>query len=1207
MMVEVENTPMLIRTETFERSEVGLPDEFFVDQDLARERFLLKKPTCFIVIGKTACGKTTLAKKIASEWKCKYINPLNLFQNYMDENAALGKFLQNQLISGKEVPGETALALLKGAIESPEAHHYGYVLDGLPTYEGLEEIMNMLKTTHLHPDYVINITIPDADLRPRLESHRFDPEEGLVYNKFYMEDPPVVPPDPVAKVPPKPLKRGPEDGEVEEAEEEGEPEDEEVGEGDENLPSHPDFPRLDKKTLERLLVRPEDAPEEIERQFTMYRTVVRQELKEYMRSFPPSNVISVDGNSSPSDMYLSVMTQLRALPVRPAVPPHQFFPPTDEEEVPEDVEYEELIQTLATKRMPTEHARWQISPWQSLCPVQLYNGILENGKAQFSVGFLGQIFLLSSYEAFEDFIRNPRPFLIAPQPVIPMRIALVGHVTAGASSVARLVSERYNASYIDLDDLLREELTAMRTAFLDKVREETETKTIQTISEQKKRELDEIKTNTYTDDATAALTNTVVNVLAENTLEQMLKATSPQDNPPEDDETEAPDSAEVPGLLEPVTKDHPEVKKAVSRALSYAEIQPLILDAELYANKITEELAKLEQANMNIPKSKRRPISWVIDGLPPNVVVWEKIVEKSAEVRQALTTKRTTLESSRKAEAEAKRRAEEAMEEDEEGQHEKEPDPILEAARAAAELEKNKPIPIDPLPTFVFQLKDGLPDYALLMHRLYLRGYGPLKDVPRLVKQDNLVPAMEPMTDSQAAPTADDTTEAPPDLPASNVTFDPMPAPGPEVDYVLNWIRQFEAEWRKTTEFLGKTTSAYGYPAMFSDLDIGGKSYDDLYKEISVAIQKPLQRPAKESSQDELDEKADTEAEAFAEGGLEDYKPPGEEEGAEEEAEEEEEEAKEEAEEGEEEEEEMQPEEDPSKGPTRQLGRTSYFCPVALKEFQIMKPGDPEVVAEYLGKAYYFGTEEDRAKFLLEPTKYVDAGIQRPIKLPPLRICLVGPTGSGRSLHGRQLATRLNLIHISFPQLLQDIMLAKLHRNVGAQYADDKPIPLRVMPDLEEAVAKALAARENPDGEEAEPEPAGNAEPEDLPEIPLNAHEQAIRSHLQDDEELPRESLDLILKKFWTTEPYMSSGIILEGFPRNGEDVTYMQESNLFPDLCIAFMAEAEDIMPRLLPPRLVKWKIKQARIEANKKIEIEWKKAKRMKLYEARKKTNPY
>uniref|UniRef100_A0A183T1L5 C2H2-type domain-containing protein n=1 Tax=Schistocephalus solidus TaxID=70667 RepID=A0A183T1L5_SCHSO len=201
------------------------------------------------------------------------------------------------------------------------------------------------------------------------------------------------------------------------------------------------------------------------------------------------------------------------------------------------------------------------------------------------------------------------------------------------------------------------------------------------------------------------------------------------------------------------------------------------------------------------------------------------------------------------------------------------------------------------------------------------------------------------------------------------------------------------------------------------------------------------------------------------------------------------------------------------------------------------------------------------------------------------------------------LATRLNLIHISFPQLLQDIMLAKLHRNVGAQYADDKPIPLRVMPDLEEAVAKALAARENPDGEEAEPEPAGNAEPEDLPEIPLNAHEQAIRSHLQDDEELPRESLDLILKKFWTTEPYMSSGIILEGFPRNGEDVTYMQESNLFPDLCIAFMAEAEDIMPRLLPPRLVKWKIKQARIEANKKIEIEWKKAKRMKLYEARKK----
>ncbi|VDN10268.1 unnamed protein product [Dibothriocephalus latus] len=451
----------------------------------------------------------------------------------MDENAPLGKFLQSQLSAGKEVPGDTTLALLKGAIESPEAHHYGYVLDGLPAYEGIDEIMKMLKSTHLPPDYVIYVTIPDADLRPRLESHRFDPDEGLVYNKFYMEDPPVVPPDPVAKAPPKLLKGGAEEGEGEDAEEEGEPEDEELGEGDENLPSHPDFPRLDKKTLERLLVRPEDTPEAIDRQFNLYRTVVKKELKEYMSSFPPTNVISVDGNSSPSDMYLNVMTQLRALPVRPAVPPHQFFPPTDEEEVPEDVEYEELIQTLATKRMPTEHARWQISPWQSLCPVQLYNGILENGKAQFSVGFLGQIFLLSSYEAYEEFIRNPRPFLIAPQPVIPVRIALVGHVTAGASSVARLVSERYNTSYIDLDELLHKELTAMRTAFLDKVREETETKTIQTISEQKKREVDEIKTNAYTDEATAAITNTVVNVLAENTLEQMLKRPSPAENPPE--------------------------------------------------------------------------------------------------------------------------------------------------------------------------------------------------------------------------------------------------------------------------------------------------------------------------------------------------------------------------------------------------------------------------------------------------------------------------------------------------------------------------------------------------------------------------------------------------------------------------------------------------------------------------------------------------
>ncbi len=47
----------------------------------------------------------------------------------------------------------------------------------------------------------------------------------------------------------------------------------------------------------------------------------------------------------------------------------------------------------------------------------------------------------------------------------------------------------------------------------------------------------------------------------------------------------------------------------------------------------------------------------------------------------------------------------------------------------------------------------------------------------------------------------------------------------------------------------------------------------------------------------------------------------------------------------------------------------------------MLKPGDPEIVASYKGLAYYFGGEAEMAKFMQNPDKYVDDGIQYPLKV----------------------------------------------------------------------------------------------------------------------------------------------------------------------------------------------------------------------------------
>lgn len=106
------------------------------------------------------------------------------------------------------------------------------------------------------------------------------------------------------------------------------------------------------------------------------------------------------------------MVQLRPLPIRPAVAPHLFFPKAaskvdaggsaaeggeaaandndeeaEEEGLPEEgTDFEEVLSSLAVRKMPTEHSRWQLSVWNRLCPVQLYNGILEYGKVAIAVG-----------------------------------------------------------------------------------------------------------------------------------------------------------------------------------------------------------------------------------------------------------------------------------------------------------------------------------------------------------------------------------------------------------------------------------------------------------------------------------------------------------------------------------------------------------------------------------------------------------------------------------------------------------------------------------------------------------------------------------------------------------------------------------------------------------------------------------------------------
>lgn len=71
---------------------------------------------------------------------------------------------------------------------------------------------------------------------------------------------------------------------------------------------------------------------------------------------------------------------------------------------------------------------------------------------------------------------------------------------------------------------------------------------------------------------------------------------------------------------------------------------------------------------------------------------------------------------------------------------------------------------------------------------------------------------------------------------------------------------------------------------------------------------------------------------------------------------------------------------DPSRNMDKRLGLTSYFCPVTLHDYGILRAGDPEVGVIHQGQVYYFVSEEARARFIQKPESVLQDA-ERPIRV----------------------------------------------------------------------------------------------------------------------------------------------------------------------------------------------------------------------------------
>ncbi|XP_035277888.1 adenylate kinase 9 isoform X1 [Anguilla anguilla] len=1075
----------------------GSPDmiplvDNLIEDEADRER-LLNKPACFMIIGKPGVGKSTLAKRLAQSWKCILIDDTELLNNHVTNQTEQGLRILQILNEGKSIPEEMVFQLILDRLQSPEVEHYGYVLSCLPSVSEehlkITEQIELLRNLKMSPDFIINIKCDDRDLIRRLSTQKQHPETGQVFQKEQW--------DPVKKDPPKRRSYGEEDGDEGEEEEMEEEEEEEVGDKD-----------FEKEMMSQLVRLPENFPDNVQQRILLYKDTVLRPVEGYMVDHDPLHVFELNGNSDPGELFVLVMSRLESMAVSRAAVPIQLLQ-SEEEELPDEMETGELLRMLSGSNMLAPGFRWRRSRWGRTCPVALKEGKIAKGKPEFSVGFLDKIYVLSSPEALQRFMLNPRPYLLPPMPRPPCRVAVVGPASAGKTTLGALIAGHYGAAVLDVEALMRPVIGQVQAAALEKVREEATAAAIEkvklklgssrraagdTVDLDEKGESGDIEsdqggTGAADDSDPAALSHSEEK--DEGVEEEQMEEVEEEMEKAEEEEEE-------------VTWQHPEVQAMVMDALTEAEKNPVLPPPNLCLQVLEKRIQEIESADAAAGEPGR---GWVLDGFPKD---WTQL--SSIQDSEVMPDTVFCL-----------------MDSDTDGKtilrrmYERHKDEVNAAVGERMEEERRR------------KLQEAQESRSESKVSAVLAGDGPtkLEAVPEeaedlLARSDN-----SDADDSEAAAVGLKVEEI--TLPAA--WEDGYPE-GPEMGAFRQQIKQFEMDWENMeTSLTGRS----------SVLEISGKTPRDLLGEAVFHMERPFKYTAWELTGVDLDEE-DEDAQAMADWDR------GEEE---------------------EEEEEQEPEEE-AVSSKRLLGDCQHFCPVVLKESSVLVPCTDEFAAKYREKAYYFSGAEAREQFLQNPELYV--AHTQPLQVPALRVFLLGVRGSGKTEQGRWLADKLGVFHVQYRERLQELIMSKTQGpiphpdDVEPPEEEEEPSPAELEALLRPAGTAPPAASEASHSGQSSPREDG------VEEVVFTAEEEMIKSYLSEGQPLPPEVMDMVLPQWWEEEPYKSTGFILEGFPQQQEEVEYLAQRCLFPDVALVVSTTLEDVLPRLLPPRLQRWRERRDR-----------------------------
>ncbi|KZC10475.1 Adenylate kinase domain-containing protein 1 [Dufourea novaeangliae] len=232
----------------------------------------------------------------------------------------------------------------------------------------------------------------------------------------------------------------------------------------------------------------------------------------------------------------------------------------------------------------------------------------------------------------------------------------------------------------------------------------------------------------------------------------------------------------------------------------------------------------------------------------------------------------------------------------------------------------------------------------------------------------------------------------------------------------------------------------------------------------------------------------------------------------------------------------------------RRLGDTDQYCPVALIKYNVFWKGKEDFSALFMNKIYLLSNDAALQEFLHSPQK-LSIPFRRPLSvIPPLRVSIIGPLGSGKSMLADAISREYGLAHIDYFKFFsvfvreRGIRPSILHR---CQMVLPQDHPEEV--DLPEYIDDEKYIRD------------------------ASTLQTLIRRYWNEGSELPKKILRECLLEFFEGR-YKKHGLVMEQFPSCPQDVQMALDHYTVPEIIIELRCDKDKAHQRIIPELLKLW-----------------------------------